>query len=56
MKYKEVFENEVPANVVGSGEVQGTGVGEKGEPGFDPRRKKKKDVLRGVISDRGFER
>ena len=35
MRYAEVFaENESPTNVVGSGQVHGLGVGDKGEPGF----------------------
>lgn len=53
MRFKEVFtilENEAPANVAGSGAVEGIGVGDKGEPGFPARKTRRKTTTtRGVI-------
>ena len=39
------IEEDAPANAAGSGNVHGIGVGPHGEPGFDPKKKKKKQTL-----------
>ena len=39
------LEEDAPANSAGSGNVHGIGVGPHGEPGIDPKKKKKKLVL-----------
>ena len=39
------IEEDAPANAAGSGNVHGIGVGPHGEPGFDPKKKKKKHTL-----------
>lgn len=44
MKYRDVFECEVPANSAGGGAIAGIGVGPEGEPGVD---KKKRSGRRG---------
>ena len=36
------MDEDPPANAVGGGSVAGLGVGPMGEPGIDPRKKKKK--------------
>ena len=41
------IEEDAPANSAGSGNVHGIGVGPHGEPGIDPKKKKKKLVLIG---------
>jgi hypothetical protein len=48
----KTFREEMAANAVGGGNIAGIGVGNKGEPGVDPRlmpmirRRKKKDAYR----------
>jgi hypothetical protein len=42
----------VPANAAGSGGVEGIGVGPRGEPGVQPRKKKLRDVVMATISRR----
>ena len=37
---KEDLQSPVPLNNVGSGSIEGIGVGPKGEPGVHPRKKK----------------
>ena len=51
-KWKEVspysgmeIEEDAPANWAGGGNVHGIGVGPHGEPGIDPKKKKKKPIL-----------
>jgi hypothetical protein len=39
------LEEDAPTNAAGSGNVHGIGVGPHGEPGFDPKKKKKKHTL-----------
>ena len=39
------IEEDAPANSAGGGNVHGIGVGPYGEPGIDPKKKKKKLVL-----------
>ena len=39
------IEEDAPANWAGGGDVHGIGVGPHGEPGFDPKKKKKKQTL-----------
>ena len=39
------IEEDAPANWAGGGNVHGIGVGPHGEPGFDPKKKKKQLVL-----------
>ena len=39
------IEEDAPANFAGGGNVHGIGVGPYGEPGFDPKKKKKKQTL-----------
>ena len=39
------IEEDAPANWAGGGNVHGIGVGPHGEPGIDPKKKKKKLVL-----------
>ena len=39
------IEEDAPANSAGGGNVHGIGVGPHGEPGFDPKKKKKKQTL-----------
>ena len=39
------LEEDAPTNSAGSGNVHGIGVGPHGEPGFDPKKKKKKQTL-----------
>jgi len=39
------IEEDAPANFAGGGNVHGIGVGPHGEPGFDPKKKKKKQTL-----------
>ena len=39
------IEEDAPANWAGGGDVHGIGVGPHGEPGFDPKKKKKKHTL-----------
>ena len=39
------IEEDAPANWAGGGNVHGIGVGPHGEPGFDPKKKKKKQTL-----------
>ena len=39
------IEEDAPANAAGSGNVHGIGVGPHGEPGLDPKKKKKKHTL-----------
>ena len=39
------MDEDAPANAVGGGSVAGLGVGPMGEPGIDPRKKKKKKTL-----------
>ena len=41
------IEEDAPANWAGGGDVHGIGVGPHGEPGFDPKKKKKKQTLIG---------
>ena len=38
-------EEDAPTNSAGSGAVAGIGVGPDGEPGFDPKKKKKKTLI-----------
>ena len=51
-KWKEInphsgqeIDEDAPANAAGTGNVHGIGVGPHGEPGIDPKKKKKKHVL-----------
>lgn len=58
--YRDVFqtEEEVPANAVSDGGVEGIGYGPKGEPGFptDLQKRRRKDtVLRGILTSRGMK-
>ena len=39
------IEEDAPANWAGGGNVHGIGVGPHGEPGFDPKKKKKRQTL-----------
>ena len=39
------IEEDAPTNAAGSGNVHGIGVGPHGEPGIDPKKKKKKHTL-----------
>ena len=39
------IEEDAPANAAGSGNVHGIGVGSHGEPGIDPKKKKKRHTL-----------
>ena len=39
------IEEDAPVNWAGGGNVHGIGVGPHGEPGFDPKKKKKKQTL-----------
>ena len=39
------IEEDAPANAAGGGNIHGIGVGPHGEPGIDPKKKKKKHVL-----------
>ena len=39
------IEEDAPANAAGGGNVHGIGIGPHGEPGFDPKKKKKKQTL-----------
>ena len=39
------IEEDAPANFAGGGNVHGIGVGPHGEPGIDPKKKKKKHTL-----------
>ena len=39
------IEEDAPANAAGGGNIHGIGVGPHGEPGVDPKKKKKKEVL-----------
>lgn len=39
-KVKEDLQSSVPLNNVGSGSIEGIGVGPKGEPGVHPKKKK----------------
>ena len=39
------LEEDAPTNSAGSGNVHGIGVGPQGEPGVDPKKKKKKQTL-----------
>ena len=39
------IEEDAPANFAGGGNVHGIGGGPHGEPGFDPKKKKKKQTL-----------
>ena len=39
------IEEDAPANAAGSGNVHGIGVGPHGEPGIDPKKKKKRHTL-----------
>ena len=39
------IEEDAPANAAGSGNVHGIGVGPHGEPGIDPKKKKKRQTL-----------
>ena len=48
---KEI-EEDAPANWAGGGNVHGIGVGPYGEPGIDPKKKKKRQIL----VDRGGRR
>ena len=41
------IEEDAPGNSAGGGNVAGIGVGPKGEPGFTPKKKKKKDLYDG---------
>ena len=59
LKWKEVspysgkeIEEDAPANWAGGGNVHGLGVGPYGEPGIDPKKKKKRQIL----VDRGGRR
>ena len=52
LKWKEVspysgkeIEEDAPANWAGGGNVHGIGVGPYGEPGIDPKKKKKHQIL-----------
>ena len=38
-------EEDMPTNAAGRGAVAGIGVGPDGEPGFDPKKKKKKTLI-----------
>lgn len=56
MRFRDLFrimENEVPANQAGSGNVDGIGVGDKGEPGYRKKREEPKICTRGMISVSG---
>ena len=39
------IEEDAPANAAGGGNVHGIGIGPHGEPGIDPKKKKKKQTL-----------
>ena len=39
------IEEDAPANAAGGGNVHGIGVGPHGEPGFDPKKKKKQTLI-----------
>ena len=39
------LEEDAPVNWAGGGNIHGIGVGPHGEPGFDPKKKKKKRIL-----------
>ena len=52
LRWKEVspysgkeIEEDAPANFAGGGNVHGIGVGPYGEPGIDPKKKKKHQIL-----------
>ena len=50
LRWKEVspftgIEEDAPANWAGGGNVHGIGVGPYGEPGIDPKKKKKHQIL-----------
>lgn len=58
MLYRDVFqtEEEVPANAVSNGGVEGIGYGPRGEPGFATalqKKEKKRTVLRGILGTKG---
>jgi hypothetical protein len=42
------IEEDAPTTSAGSGAVHGIGVGPHGEPGFDPKKKKKKGIFNDV--------
>lgn len=44
MAIKEDMTATVPANAAGSGNIEGIGVGTKGEPGVYPKKKKLRDI------------
>lgn len=48
INYKFIRESEVPTNVVGSGQIAGTGIGTTGEP---PKRAIKLPLLKRKFSD-----
>ena len=42
----------LPANAAGFGSIEGIGVGPKGEPGVNPRKKKLRDIIMATASRR----
>lgn len=44
-KVKEDLQSPVPLNNVGSGSIEGIGVGPKGEPGVHPKKKKLRSLF-----------
>lgn len=44
-KIKEDLQSSVPLNNVGSGSIEGIGVGPKGEPGVHPKKKKLRSLF-----------
>jgi hypothetical protein len=45
LKLDEDMTSAVPANVAGSGNIAGIGVGSKGEPGVYPKKKKLRQIV-----------
>ena len=45
MAIKEDMTSIVPTNAAGSGNIEGIGVGTKGEPGVYPKKKKLRDII-----------
>jgi hypothetical protein len=42
--------SDTPANAAGSGGVEGIGIGSKGEPGVDRRKRKLRDIVMATVS------
>ncbi len=51
-KLKDLLKEEIPTNNVSGGMIDGIGVGDKGEPGINKKKKKIKTILMKILKRR----